>query len=149
MKRKPIKTVSNEEREFIPKAYKDMDRDAPDMYDRPLIIKYKRLKREQRYEIQAMTHLKYNRNPLEVNIKSLQPGDIDILGQGNASKYVWENCITKVLNVIVNENGTDKCYDEYPSHKELWDCEGLDDDITETIAYIMDESKLSEGEEKN
>ena len=149
MKRQPIKTTSNEELRFIPSMYKKgYDIKSKDIYKRPLVICGQRLKREDRYELDSMKHVKWNVDPKE-NFKDLQPGDIDIIGMGKASKFVWDKCVTKVLNVIEDKEGKVKTYDEYKDTQSLWDGVGMDVEIAEAVEYFLNQSKLDEVEAKN
>ena len=149
MKRQSIKTINNGEIEFVPSKYKDMDRKAESIYERPLIFMVKRLKREQRYELEALTSIRFNVDRESIDVKNLKAGEVTILGQGDATKYIWDNCVSKALNVIINENGEDKSYEVYDNCKDLWNSFGLDDDISETVKFIIDQSKLTEEEAKN
>ena len=150
MKRQPIKTVSNEEIRFIPSMYKKgFDIKAKDIYKRPLVLIGKRLKREDRYELDSMTHIKFNKDPDKVDYKNLKPGDIDVVGKGNASKYVWDKCMTRALNVIVEEDGKVKTYDEYKDIEALWNGVGMDVEIAEAVEFFLKQSKLDEVEAKN
>ena len=149
MKRQPIKTVSNEELRFIPSMYKEFDIKAKKVENRPLVLVGKRLKREDRYELDSMTHIKFNKDPDKVDYKNLKPGDIDVIGKGNASKYVWDKCMIKALNVITEEKGKVKTYEEYKDMEALWDGVGMDVEIAEAVEFFLKQSKLDEVEAKN
>lgn len=150
MKRQAIKTTANTELEFIPSAYEGMDRNAADPYDKPLVIVGKRLKREQRYEVDSKTHVKYNKDPKDIDFQNLQPGDIEILGKGETTKFIWDCCFVKALNVITaDEEGNETVHEEYTDGESLWNAIGLDLDIAETTKFWIEQSKLNEAEAKN
>lgn len=135
MSRKVIKTVSNKPTEFIPESHKDLDPNAPEMLDRPLIFVGRKTNRDEQWAIQDFIELKDKEN-----------SDKGVTGMGEAYKYLWKNIILEVKNVVTNEGefeslkGKDKDF--------LWDQEEVSDEITEAITYFHYTSKLDEGEVK-
>ena len=133
MPRKVIKTVTNEAEEFIPESMKDLDPAATVIADVPMIFVGKRTNRDQQWLLQDMIELKDPSNP-----------DRGIKNMGIAFKYMWQNLISEVRNVI--EPG-----DSFKGAEKdaLWDTsEGMDEEITEAITHFYTRSKLDESEVK-
>ena len=130
-----IKTVSNAPTEFIPTQWKDLDVNAEKMEDRPLIIVGRKTNRDEQWAMQDYIELKDKNDP-----------DRGIKGMGEAYKFLWENIVLEVKNVVSDKG-------EFESMKGadknlLWYAEGMEDDITEAITHFHDASKLDEGEVK-
>ena len=135
MSRKPVKTVSNEPTEVIPEAYKDLERNAPEMLDRPLIFIGRKTNRDEQWAIQDY-----------IELKDKSDADRGVKGMGEAYKYLWENIILEVKNVVSDKGNVDSVKGD--DKNALWYAEGMEDDITEAITHFHYTSKLDEGEVK-
>jgi hypothetical protein len=141
MSRKAVKTVSNEPTEYIPNMYKDLDRNAPKMEDRPLIFVGVKTNRDDQWALQDYIALKDSKDP-EKGVK----------GMGEAYKYLWKKIILEVKNHVTEVNGKqvelesvtgdDKNALWYIDNTEFADC------VTEAITHFYASSKLDEGEVK-
>lgn len=150
-KRKPIKTVSQKAEKFIPKEYEGMDEKAESIYDRPLIFEGKKTTREQRFGLQDQMDAIY---PDGVDPTKVKPKDlakvIKVVGKGDAFKYVFDNCITKIYNVILQkEDGTVEEINELEETSRFWNTEGCDSELAQAVTFFMNESGFSEAESKN
>lgn len=150
MKRKALKTLSSSTIDFIPKEYEDMEVNAEDIYERPLIFVGKRMTRDQRFEFQECMKVEY---PEGIDVSKLTQEDLakisDVSGKSKAYKYVWENCIIQFKNVILEIEGKDEAFDVYTDKDMIWNAEGLNSEIIQAIAYFISESSFSEDESKN
>lgn len=154
MKRKALKTLTNKVTEFIPESYKDFKEDAEDIYERPLIFGGKRMTREQRYEFQDIIKVSY---PKGIDITKMDRSELAKVaktsGNGEAYKYVWDNCIYYLKNVIININGEDKKYDKVEAGEIkdlLWEsAQDFDIDIIQAISHFITDSSFTEEESKN
>ena len=141
MSRKAVKTVSNEPTEFIPEMYKDLDRNAPKMEDRPLIFVGVKTNRDHSWALQDHIELKDSSNP-----------DKGVKGMGEAYKYLWKNIILEVKNHVTEVNGKQVELESVTGDdkNKLWFIE--DDDfsacVTEAITHFYAASKLEESEVK-
>lgn len=142
MPRKPVKLASNEPTEFIPEIYKDYDRNAPKMEDRPLVFVGVKTNRDHAWALQDHINLKDSDNP-----------DKGIEGMGEAYKYLWKNIILEVKNHVYEDDkgklvekesvtGSDKDALWYIQDEEFASC------VTEAITHFYSESKFDEGEVK-
>ena len=132
MTRKAIKTVSNEPEEFIPEKMRELTNDGT-LEQTPMIFVGKRTNRDQQWLLQDMIELKDSKDP-----------DKGIKNMGVAFKYMWQNLIIEVKNVLAvgdSFKGAEK--------DALWDTsQGMDDEITEAITHFYTRSKLDEDEVK-
>jgi len=150
-KRKPVKTVSQEPIKFIPEDYKDMDPKAKSIYNRPLIFEGIKTTREQRFGLQERLNVIY---PEGVDFKKVKVRDIvdkiKVTGKGEAYKYIYDCCISKVYNVILkNIKGEIEEIDVLKNPERFWNTEGQDYDITQAVTFFLGESNLDEAESKN
>lgn len=154
MKRTALKTVENKVTEFIPSAYKDFDEGASDIYERPLIAGGKRLTRDQMFEFRTITKISF---PPGTDISKLDKEERASLAvterTGKAYKYVWDNCVYYLKNVILNIDGKEETYDKVEDRKTLqliWDqAQDFDTDVMEIVKHFVDKSQFTEEEEKN
>ena len=150
MTRQPIKTVSNEPVEFIPTEHKDLLPDAGKMLDRPMIFVGRKITRDQKYTLQEQTDVEY---PEGVDVSKVDQKEykdqIKITGKGKAFKYVWDNCITMVKNVVLEEDGKVEEIEECTDLARLWNTEGNDSELFQAINFFMKTSELEEEEAKN
>jgi len=149
MSRKALKVISNEPTEFIPKEYKDLDKKAKKMKNRPLIFWGKKLTRDQRYIFQEKMKLEYPDNYDPKNEESVK--QIEITGKGDAYKFIFDKCITKIENVLLETNGKVEEIKvlEGKDKERYWNTEGDDVAILSAINYYVDSSSFDETEEKN
>lgn len=136
--RQPIKSVSTKPEKYIPKAHRDdpdLSESAKEIKDRPLVFWWKRLTREDRYNISSLIEAKQIDE--QTAIRNL----------GSLARYIWENCVTQVDNVLLDGEahesmrGSDK--------NRLFATEGLDTEIAEVIRHVQEQSSLTETEAKN
>jgi hypothetical protein len=148
--RQPIKTVSNEPIEFIPTEHKDLDPKAEKILDRPMIFVGKRITRDQKYTLQEQTDVEY---PEGIDMAKIDSDEyknkIKITGKGKAFKYVWDNCISMVKNVVLEEDGKVEEFEEFTDMARLWNTEGVDSELFQAINFFMRTSELTEEEAKN
>jgi len=148
-KRTPIKTISKELIPFTPDEYEDMDKNATSIYERPLIFWGRLLTREERLEMQDLTDVEYKRDREEIDMANIKLGDMKITGQGIASKFVWDKCIKKAENVILDDNGKIEEHDEFTDMKKLWNTKGIDLEVAQSIKFFVEQSSFTEPEAKN
>lgn len=150
MSRKALKVISNEPTKFIPKEYKDLDEKAKKMEDKPLIFWGKKLTRDQRYIFQEKMKLEYPDNYDPKDKDSVN--QIEITGKGDAYKFIFDNCITKIENVLLETDPgkVEEIEVLEGDDKELyWNTEGDDVAILSAINHYVETSSLDEAEEKN
>lgn len=136
--RQPIKSVSTKPEKYIPKAHRedpDLSESAKEIKDRPLVFWWKRLTREDNYNIGSLIEAK--RNEDELSIKNL----------GSLARYIWENCITQVDNVLLDDGAYDSL--KGAEKNRLFATQGLDLEIAEVIRHVQEQSSFTETEVKN
>ena len=77
---------------FIPKSHAsdpDLNEANKEVKDRPLVIMWRKLTREDRYNISSLIESKKTDE------------DTTILNLGTLARYIWENCALEVCNVLV------------------------------------------------
>ena len=105
------------------------------MADRPLIFVGKMPNRDQSYTIQDMLELK---DPKDHNK--------GVKGMGQAFKYMWENLILEVKNVMTSDGEKESIKD---SDKDaLWYAEGMEQEQNEAITHFYTKGKLTDEEAK-
>lgn len=149
MSRKALKVISNEPTKFIPKEYEDLDEKAKKMEDKPLIFWGKKLNRDQRYIFQEKMKLEYPDNYDPKNKDSVN--QIEITGKGDAYKFIFDKCITKIENVLLEDKGKVEKIKvlEGDDKERYWNTEGDDIAILSAINHYVETSSLDEAEEKN
>lgn len=136
--RQVIKTVSNKPVEFIPTSQKEdatLSKDAPEIKNRPLIFMVRKLTREDRFNLQSLA---------EINEKN---GEINVSNMGTVAKYIWDNCVVEVLNLMSDIGEFDSAKGKIKN--SLFSAEGLEQDVAEVIKFIQDSSSFTEEEAKN
>ena len=151
MRRKALKTISNVEIEFIPDEYKEFDAAAVDIYERPLIFVGKRLSRDQYFEFQELTKAEY---PEGMDVSKMTKEErvkhVVVSGKKEAYRYVWDNCVTKLKNVIIEKEDTVETMDECTDKQLIWEgAEGLNTEIMQALAFFINESSFSDADSKN
>jgi len=154
MKRTPLKTVENKIIEFIPDRYKDFDKASEDIMERPLVFCGKRMTREQKYEFQDIIKITY---PKGVDISKLNNEELGKIaktkGSGDAYKYIWQNCISYIKNVIIEVNDEVKTFDKVEDEETknlLWgSAQDFDTDLIQAISFFVSDSSFTEEESKN
>lgn len=139
--RKPLKTLLSGPFEFIPKSHSEdpsLNKNAPEIKNRPLIFMVKKMTREDRFNVRSI--LKTEEREVQGEKETVP------LNFGSVVRYVWENCVVEVKNVLL-EN------EEHESLKgaekdSLFDTEGLDLEIMECISHIQSISSFNEEEAK-
>jgi len=135
MSRQRLKTVSNKPEEFIPKAHLEYKKDAEKIEDRPLIFVGRCLNRDEDWVVRDIIELK--------DSKDTSKG---VKGMGEAYKYMWENLITEVKNVMAEDGDHDSLTGE--KKDALWYSEGMEEEINEAITHFYTKGKLSDEEVK-
>lgn len=134
--RKVLKTVDNSRQKFIPPNQgDDLREDAASIKDRPLVVMHRKLTREDRLNMRGLSDIEE------------KGGLVVATNIGTIARYIWENAVDEVLNVLTNEG-------EFESVKgkqkdALFNTEGIDLEIMETVRHIQEVSSFSEDESKN
>ena len=138
MSRKAIKTISNREVRYIPEEQRDLVESAEKMIDRPLVFIGKALTNDQKWIMR------------DIVVVDEKDGAKKVKGLGEAVKYIWQTCVSEVLNVIQkDENGS---ITELKSVKgtdkdALWNT-NMEADIIEVCNHLRELSELDEEEVK-
>ena len=150
-KRKVIKTLANVDREFIPDGYEEFDANAADIYERPLIFVGKRMTRDQYFEFQECIKTDFPKGmDVEKMSKEERQKHAIVHGKKDAYRYVWDTCISKLKNVIIEVDGEIITMDECEDKDLIWKgAGGLQTEITEAITFFITESSFSGAESKN
>jgi len=137
MSRKAIKTISNEELKYIPEDMQEYKEDAPLMVDRPLIIYGRKLTNNQKWQMKALMG---KMNKYETYVE----------GTGEALEYIWNNCATRVCNVIAEVDGKVTEIEEVSGKDKdaLWNTEGMELALYGAVAFFQSSSELDEEEVK-
>jgi hypothetical protein len=133
--RQALKTVDNRPLKFVPSQDASLKEDATDIKDRPLVIMHRKLTREDRLNMRGLADLE-ERN-----------GEVVVKNIGSVTRYIWENCVLEVLNVITDQG-------EFESLKgrqkdALFSTTGIDSEVMETVKHIQEVSGFSDAEAKN
>ena len=149
MSRTPLKVISNEEEKWIPPDYKDFDEAAEKIADRPLVFWGKKLTRDQRYKFQELGDVVYPEGYDPKDAASV--AQIKVTGKGEAYKFIFDNCITKICNVMLQTDGEVEEIEELTGKdkQRYWNTSGDDISILGAISHFVDSSSLSESEAKN
>ena len=140
MSRTKVKTISKELRKFIPTSHAEnpaLTENAPEIENRPLIFFYKLMTREHRYNLRGLLNIS----------KGFKEDLPTITNVGTAARYVFENCVIMVKNVLLDDEQLESC--EGDVKDGLFDSKGMEAEITECIKHIQEESNLDEVEAKN
>lgn len=133
--RQVLKTVDTKPMKFIPTQDASLKEDASAIKDRPMVVMHRKLTREDRLNMRGL---------VELDDRDGQTVAVNI---GSVARYIWENCVLEVLNVL-----TDAGEFERVSGRQkdvLFNTDGIDVEIMETIRHIQDVSSFSEAEAKN
>jgi len=138
MSRKAIKTISNREVRYIPEEQRDLVESAEKMIDRPLVFIGKALTNDQKWIMR------------DIVVVDEKDGAKKVKGLGEAVKYIWQTCVSEVLNVIQKEE--DGSITELKSVKgadkdALWNT-NMEADIIEVCNHLRELSELDEEEVK-
>jgi hypothetical protein len=141
--RKTVKTISSVPEKFIPKSHledKDLDENSPDIKKRPMIFYVRKLNRDEHFKMSEMLEFKD-----EFNRKR------GVIGSGEIAKFIWENNVTEVRNVVIQEGDNVVTYESLTgkAKDDLWNTEGMDAELNEAILYARTSSELNEAEAKN
>jgi hypothetical protein len=133
--RQVLKTVDSKPLKFVPTQDPELKEDAKEIKDRPLVVMHRKLTREDRLNMRGLLDIE-ERN-----------GGVVATNIGSVSRYVWEHCVIEVLNVLSDAG-------EFESVKgkqkdALFNTEGIDSEVFETVKHIQDVSSFSEDEAKN
>lgn len=132
-----FKNASNKPVEFIPKAQADdatLSKSAAEIKDRPTVFMVRKTTREDRLNMRGLVNIE-DRN-----------GEVVVINAGTISRYLWENCVTEVHNVILD----DKEYDVVIGKEKnsLFGTEGMEPEIMECLNFIQGLSAFTESEAK-
>lgn len=124
--------------EFIPSNHAEdqsLSKTAKEIKDRPLIFMVRKMTREDRYNIRGL---------LQTEVRGEENVATNI---GSVSRYIWNSCVLEVKNVLLDSG-------EFESLKgrakdELFNTEGIDQEIMECVKHIQEISSLNEVEAKN
>ncbi len=141
--RKTVKTISMTPEKFIPKSHledKDLNENDPDITKRPMIFFVRKLTRDEHFRVREILELKDELNPAK-----------GVVGSGEVAKRIWENNIVEVRNVVIKEGDNVAKYEALSgkAKNDLWDTEGMDEEMTEAIIFARTSSALDEAEAKN
>lgn len=142
--RNRIKYISSKAEKFIPIAHAEdttLKEDAAEIKDRPLIFWVRKLTRDEQFRVRELLELKDEADPAK-----------GIKGSGDIAKFIWENCVISVQNVIIEEeDGNVVSFEslEGDAKNALWNTHGMDNEIQEAILFARAFSVHSEVEAKN
>lgn len=143
MSRSAIKTISRVPEKFIPSNHKEdksLSEDAPNIMDRPLVFYVRKMSRDEQFKVRELIEFKDDLKP-EKGLK----------GSGDVARYIWENNVTEVRNVVIKEGDEVKTYESLAGQgkNDLWNTEGMDMEINEAILFARNISVLEDAEAKN
>jgi hypothetical protein len=132
MSRSAVKSISRVPEKLIPSSHASdpsLNEDAPDIKDR-----------DEQFKVRELIEFKDDLKP-EKGLK----------GSGDVAKYIWENNVTEVRNVLIMENGNPVTYESVVGQQknDLWNTEGMDMEINEAILFARNISVLEDSEAKN
>ncbi len=133
-----VKTISTKPEKFIPPSHAEdssLSEGAPDIADRPLVVYWKKLTREDRYNLSSLVESKVVDN--ESSVKNL----------GTVARYIWDNCVTEVQNVLLGDEALESVKGE--EKNRLFNTSGMDVEIAETIRHVQENSSFTDSEAKN
>jgi len=148
--RQPVKVVSNKVIKFIPPTFDDLDEKAEKMCDRPLIAHGRKLTRDERTAMDECIV-----SELPPNFDRKKPEDIKkikVTGKGDAYKFVFDTCINKLENVLIQENDNPVEEIECMEGEDLqryWNTHGDEAAILQIIDYFISISNFTKAESKN
>jgi len=146
----PVKVVSNKLVKFIPDIYDDLDEKAENMCDRPLIAYGRKLTRDERTAMDECIV-----SELPPNFDRKKPGDIKkikVTGKGDAYKFVFDTCIKKLENVLIQEEDNPVEEIKRMEGEDLeryWNTHGDEAAILQIIDYFISISNFTKAESKN
>lgn len=146
----PVKVVSNKLVKFIPDVYDNLDEKAEKMCDRPLIVHGRKLTRDERTAMDECTITE-----LPPNFDRRKPEDIKkikVTGKGDAYKFVFDTCIKKLENVLIQEGDSPVEEIECMEGEELeryWNTHGDEAAILQIIDHFIAISNFTKAEVKN
>jgi hypothetical protein len=143
MSRSAVKSISRVPEKLIPSSHASdpsLNEDAPDIKDRPLVFYVRKMSRDEQFKVRELIEFKDDLKP-EKGLK----------GSGDVAKYIWENNVTEVRNVLIMENGNPVTYESVVGQQknDLWNTEGMDMEINEAILFARNISVLEDSEAKN
>lgn len=143
MSRSAIKSISRAPEKFIPIKHrndKDLSEDAPEIINRPLVFYVRKLSRDEQFKVRELLEYKDDLNPSKGS-----------KGLGDVLKFIWENNVVEVRNVVIKEGDEVVTHESLvgKSKNDLWNTEGMDEEINEAILFARGISLLDEVETKN
>jgi len=159
MKRNAVKLLSNKLIEYIPKKYENMDKDAEDIYDRPLTYLVKRLSRDDRYELIGKMREELGQDFKEEDLDNADKIEEMVKKSrlsmtGDAYRFVFESCVAGFKNAIFisEESGEEVKLDETKEKKyvrAMWNSDSDDTEMVDVVNHIIKVSLLNGEESKN
>lgn len=143
MSRIAAKTISMVVQKFVPTTHAmnpDLHVDAEKIEDRPLVFWWRRLTREERINLSGLIEAD---DVMDVEEKESRK----IRNLGTLSRYIWDNCITKVENVLLDGEAIPLL--EGAEKNRFFNTSGNDVEISEVIQLVQKESIFKESEVKN
>jgi hypothetical protein len=100
----------------------------------------RKLTRDEQFKLREMLELKDETNPMK-----------GVKGSGDIAKFIWENNVVEVRNVIVQEGDEVKHYPSVVGKEKdaLWNTQGMDLEMNEAIMFARNTSVFEEAEAKN
>lgn len=133
--RQALKTVDNKPQKFIPTQDPELKEDAKEIKDRPLVVMFRKLTREDRLNIRGLVQIEE------------RDGGVAATNIGTVSRYVWEHCVVEVLNLVTDTGDLESVKGKQKD--ALFNTPGIDNEVFETVRHIQDVSSFSEDEAKN
>ncbi len=137
--RQVLKTVDTKPMKFIPTQDASLSETAQAIKDRPMVVMHRKLTREDRLNMRGL---------MKVDAREVDGKDETVaVNIGSVARHIWETCVLEVLNVLTEDG-------EFESVKgrqkdALFNTEGIDVEIMETVKHIQDVSSFTEAEAKN
>lgn len=136
--RQNIKSISTKPGKFIPKSHAEdpaLSEDAKEVKDRPLVIMWTKLTREDNYNISSLLETK------QVD------GEPSVQNLGTLARYIWERKAIEVKNVLLDDEALESVKGD--EKNRLFNTRGMDMEIAEFIRYVQENSAFTEAEVKN
>lgn len=142
MSRSALKNINIGPVKFIPQSHvedKSLSEGAVSVKDRPLVFVVRKMTREDRLNIRGL---------VETDSRVVEGQSLDVaVNIGSVARYIWENCVLEVKNVLLEEAEHDSLKGK--AKDDLFNTEGIDLEIMECIKFVQEISTLTESEAKN
>lgn len=138
MSRVKVKTISTKLEKFIPPSHATdatLSESAKEIAERPLIALWKKLTREDRYNLASL-----------VESKTVDE-ELSVTNLGTVARYVWENNVIELQNVLLEDEALEAVKGE--EKNRLFNTSGMDTEIAEIIRHVQENSSFTDSEAKN